>query len=478
MRIKATFNLLVLYFLISSFNSSGQTPADVYRVPLSDVLSEVEKAFGVKISYDSRWKDIQVEYATWRLSSNLTHTLDNILYPLGLGYRETGDNTFRVTSYEYFRRSETEAKKHLDILLSAYSDAKAFEQRKVELRQSILTALRINYFKKRSPLNVIKRDIVKLAGYTVQNVAFESIPGYFVTGTLYMPVNGSKPFPIILSPNGHFYGEENSQTAEGSGRYGKDVQYRCAALAKMGAVVFNYDMYSWGESVSQSGDPKFHETGFSQSIQTWNSIRALDFLVSLPDIDTKRVGITGASGGGTQTFLLAALDERVTVSVPVVMVSSSFYGGCPCESGLPIHNGSNGHKTNNTEIAALLAPKPQLIVSDGADWTRTFPILDYPYLKRVYGFYGEESKIENVHLPHEGHDYGLSKRAAMYDFFAKEFRLNVKAIQDKEGNIDESTCTIQNSDEMHVFGKNGGLPTYALQSHQAIMRAFENYQNK
>ncbi len=478
MKTKAAFRLLVLCCVFNPVISWAQQSKDIYKKPLNEVLADVEKAFGVKITYDNRWKDKEVQYATWRFTSNLTHTLDNILNPLGLGYREMGDDIYRVAPYEYYRRSEAEGKRHLDGLLSAYSDAKTFDQRKIQLRQHILSTLGINQLQKRSPLNPVKRDIVKMNGYTVQNVAFESIPGYFVSGTLYTPTKGGKPFPVILSPNGHFYGEGSSLTNEGSGRYGKDVQYRCAALAKMGAVVFNYDMYSWGASALQTGDPKFHETSFSQSIQTWNSMRALDFLLSMPETDKNRVGVTGASGGGTQTFLLSALDERVDISVPVVMVSSSFYGGCPCESGLPIHDGSNGHKTNNAEIAALIAPKPQLVISDGADWTRTFPRTDYPYLKKIYGFYEKEANIENVHLPQEGHDYGFSKRVAMYNFFAKKFKLDLNAIKDNEGKIDESGCSIQSSNEMHVFGKGSSLPAHALRSHQAIQQAFVSYHSQ
>jgi len=369
-----------------------------------------------------------------------------------------------------YERSEEEGKKHLDQLLQAYPDSASFNKRKVELRQCIAKALGIDLAAQRTPLNPIIRSKKVMTGYVVENVAFESIPGYYVTGTLYRPLNGKGPFPVIANPHGHFYNEQNPSDRKDSGRYRADMQKRCAAFAKMGAFAFNYDMYSWGESVLMTGNPSFHETGFASSIQTWNTIRVLDFLLSLPDADKGRVAVTGASGGGTQTFLAAALDERVTVSVPVVMVSSSFDGGCACESGMPIHGDCKGNKTNNAEIAAMIAPKPLLVVSDGSDWTKSVPGTDYPYFKKIFGFYNEEGKVESVYLPNDQHDYGITKREPVYRFLAKHLRLNFKAIAGERG-IDESGITIQNNDELLVF-KSFPLPSNALRSHEDIVKSF------
>ncbi len=475
MKFKILISFLLLGFMLKI---SAQQPEDIYRKPLTEVLKAVEKKFNTKLQYEEKnVKGLVVNYAGWRFTSDLQTTLDNILKPLDLVYKPKGKDSYEITKYEYFRRTEEEGAKHLEELLSTYSNAEGFDKRKKELRECIFKQMGISRVAKKTPLNPIVRSRRVMDGYIVENVAFESIPGYFVTGTLYRPAKSKGLLPVILSPHGHFYNKIDQSIPDERGRYRPDMQYRCGALAKMGAIVFNYDMYSWGESVLQTGNKSFHRTGFALAMQTWNSIRSLDFLLSLPDADKKRVGVTGASGGGTQTFLIAALDDRITASVPVVMVSSSFYGGCPCESGLPIHDDCSGHKTNNAEIAAMVAPRPQLVISDGNDWTKSVPGTDYPYLKKVYGFYGKESNVENVHLAKDQHDYGFSKREPMYRFFAKTFGLDIKAITGKDGKIDESKVTIEKSDAMLVFGKDFPLPANALLSHKNIVKSFEDVQN-
>lgn len=466
--------LIVFCMLTASFPLRAQEPGTTYTKSLKEVLTTVEKKFNVKLYYPEELAEREkVKYASWRFTTELKSTLDNILKPLDLGYYfEPSLKQYRITPYEYYRRSEEDGKKELDYLLTLYSNAEQFDKRKAELRKCIEHALGINLSIKRTPLNPIIRSKVVMKGYTVENVAFESFPGFFVTGNLYRPSKRKGTFPVILSPHGHFTGTPGEHYMDTTGRFTPDLQSRCAGLAKMGAIVFSYDMYSWGESIQQTGNASYHHNSVASSIQTWNSIRALDFLFSLPNADPARAGVTGASGGGTQTMLVAALDERITASAPIVMMSSTFYGGCECESGLPIHGDCNGQKTNNTEIAAIISPRPLLVISDGSDWTKAVPEIDIPYLKKVYGFYGKESNIENVHLPDDQHDYGISKRIPMYSFFAKALGLNLSSITGKDGNIDETGITIQKSKDMLAFPATNPLPANALKSHESIVQSF------
>lgn len=148
------------------------------------------------------------------------------------------------------------------------------------------------------------------------------------------------------------------------------------------------------------------------------------------------------------------------------MLSSHFVGGCPCESGMPAH--LCGGRTNNAEIAAMFAPKPQLALTDGKDWSSSVPGLELPYLKKVYGFYGAEDNIENMHFPTEGHDYGPSKRAAMYSFIAKYLGLN-------HDMVDESKVTIEKELQMRTFGENGEkLPANAIKGKEALLEVLKN----
>jgi dienelactone hydrolase len=350
-------------------------------------------------------------------------------------------------------QTEEQAKEQLAKFAATYSNVDQWQVRADNIRKAILKGAGLDPLPKKTALNPIVHSKRKLDGYTVSNVAFEALPGYFVTGNLYRPRGMKGPFAGVLCPHGHWSKKNNH------GRLRKNMQRRCAVLARMGAVVFAYDMIGYGDS-KRAGWPHKHPQAIT--LQLWSSIRAVDFLLTLKDVDPGRIGITGASGGGTQTFLLTAVDDRVAVSVPTVMVSAHFFGGCNCESGMPIHK-SKDHETNNAEIAALAAPRPLLLISDGKDWTKNVPDVEYPHIQNIYRLYDAESKVANVHLADEGHDYGLSKRTGMYKFMAEHLALKLGPATKPDGTIDESFVAVQKYEDLYVFNDDHPLPDGALE---------------
>src|SRR5260370_42488118 len=133
-------------------------------------------------------------------------------------------------------------------------------------------------------------------------------------------------------------------------------------------------------------------------LQTYNSIRALDFLAGLPDVDPARIGVTGASGGGTQTFILCAIDDRPAAAFPAVMVSTAMQGGCICENCSYLRIG-----TGNIELAAIFAPKP-LGMSGANDWTKQIQTKGLPELQALYRVLGAQVNVMAKAYPQYGHD--------------------------------------------------------------------------
>lgn len=420
--------LILPALLLFGMTAGAQTYETKFTRPLSDVLGDVSKRFGVKLKYNVDTTGLKLAYADFRVRPySLEETLNNILAPFDFKAVKQNDKLYKIKPYEYPRRQAEDGMKLVPYLSSLYADKAAWEARKDTLRKEVRARLGIDKL-----LAVCSKEapeygkIRKFDGYTVQNFRLKTANGHTVCGSIYAP-KGEGKHPLIICPNGHF----------SNGRYGTVQQQRLATLARMGAICVDYDLWGWGESADEVGS-KAHQTPEAHVMQALNGIRILDWMIQRKDVDKTRVGVNGGSGGGTQSVLLSVLDDRYTACCPVVSVSSWFDGGCPCESGMPIQLAGGG--TCNAELAAMFAPKPMMLVSDGGDWTSTTPELEYPYIKRIYGFYGAADKVMNVHLPKERHDFGPNKRNAVYKFFIETFKLDASKLDEDKVVIEEENA--------------------------------------
>lgn len=438
-----------------------------FAKPLTEVFQDIEEMFGVKLQYSKN--DVEgrtLDYAEYRYRPwSLEETLDNVLKPLDLKYSRKSDGRIQVKPFEYARRLADDGKDYLDYLSTLYQDKASWEARKAVLRRELRQRAGLDNIPpapEGQPYLTAKRVY---GDYYVQNFALEILPGVYCTGSLYHPRKARKhACPVVLNPNGHF----------GQGRYRHDEQMRCAMQAKMGCIAVSYDLFAWDEQALQF-EPRSHRTAMAHTIQSLNALRLLDYLCALPEADTTRVGITGGSGGGSQTMFITAIDERIKLSIPVVMTSSYFVGGCPCESGNPIH--LSAHGTNNAELAAMCAPRPLLVVSDGKDWSQDVPWLEFPFIQRTFGFYDALDKVENAHFPDEGHDYGSSKRQAAYAFMAKHWNLKCSHLKTADGRFDESSCVEEAPELLKVWGPGGrDLPASALKGIDNLYKMFQSFE--
>ena len=278
-------------------------------------------------------------------------------------------------------------------------------------RQHILFSTGLWPHMDRSDLPTVLSDPQVEDGYHYRSVLLETYPGFFLTGTLYYPESPTR-LPGILSPHGHWSAGRFEDTDRAS------VPGRAISLARQGYVVFSYSMIGYNETTDlfphRFDKAQYQLWGFSaMGLQLWNSLHALDFLSQLPEVDPTRIGMTGASGGGTQTFLLTAIDQRIKVAAPVNMISAHFQGGCICENAPLLR-----HTLNNVIVGTLAAPRPMLLISTSGDWTVNTPEVEFPAIQKVYAMFGGEDRIANVHLGFP-HNYNQQSREAMYAWFSE-----------------------------------------------------------
>jgi dienelactone hydrolase len=320
-----------------------------------------------------------------------------------------------------------------------YTDKEHWVKRAEYLREQVLMAAGIWPLPEKCPLNATIHGKIDRGDYTVEKVFFQSYPGFYVTGNLYRPKGKTGPFPAVLSPHGHwangrFYdaGEKEAEQ-QIKGGFEKDpdaarypLQARCANLAKLGCIVFHYDMVGYADA-----DPEHfpHRNTYRDiesdlyginmfGLQTWDSIRAMDFILSLPDVDKERIACTGASGGGTQTFILMTVEPRLKVAAPVCMISAGDHqGGCVCENASLLRL-----FTDNVELAATFAPKPFVHPTATGDWTKEFLEKGLPEIKATYRLFDAEQNVHALRFTAE-HNYNLNNRETVYNFFNKHLKL-------------------------------------------------------
>ena len=441
---KTTFGAFCLLVSLWWGNGHAQTFETRYERSVHDLMTDVQQRFGVKFKFDGKVDTVakRLPYADFRVRPySLEMTLDNICKYFDWNWWKQTDKLYKIKPYEYARRHEQEGKMMLNWLSSLYHNQAEWEARRDTLRRQVRQRLELDAFldscvvvkdkKGHAERPVILSKVRRHDGYTTQNICIELTPGQHLFGTIYSPLlcqaecgvaNPSHHSPLIICPDGHW-----------PMRYRKDEQQRLGTLARMGAVCVDFDLYGWGESEQEVG-AEAHHTSRAHVYQAACGYILLDWMLThRKDIDHQRVGVMGGSGGGTHTVLLSLLDERVTASAPVVHLASHFDGGCPCESGKPVQLSAGG--TCEAELAAVMAPKPMLIVSDGGDWTSSVPTLEFPYLQRIYGFYGAQNQVRNVHLPNDRHDFNEHKRQAVYDFFIDVFGLDRTMLDEEKVTI-------------------------------------------
>jgi len=328
----------------------------------------------------------------------------------------------------------------------------AWQDRASTLQRQLRVALGLWPWPTRTPLNAQITGTVERDDYIVDKLVLESLPGHFVTGNVYRPRSGGRHAAVLTAhghwPGGRFEDQAGDEAAkslstgaepfESAARF--PMQARAVQLARLGAVTLLFDMVGYADSVQISravahefAKPRPQESGTGswlfyspqaelhlQSImglQAWNALRALDYLAARDDVDPKRIGVTGESGGGTQTFILGALDDRPAAIFPAVMVGTHMQGGCTCENASYLRIG-----TNNVEIAAIGAPRP-LGMTAADDWTKDMESDGFPSLQRLYDLFDRRDDVALHPYLQFPHNYNAVSRAAMYEWFNRHLKL-------------------------------------------------------
>lgn len=356
------------------------------------------------------------------------------------------------------------------------ASAEGWAERRAEVRRRVLVAAGLWPEIVRVEPDPVIWGPIERDGYTVSRVHLQSLPGFHVTGNLYRPTTGEGPYPAVLSPHGHWTGgrfsvvpdeEVIAQLERGEEEHYANARFhlqaRCAQLARMGCVVLHHDMLGYADSRQVE-----HWSGFGDveaelwalnplGLQTRNSVHALDVLLALPDVDPERVAVTGGSGGGTQTFLLGAVDDRPDVLLPAVMVSTAMQGGCVCENASHLRVG-----TGNVELAALAAPRP-LGLTGADDWTREILTDGFPELAALYRTLGVPERVRAWCHPTHPHNFDAVSRGHLYRFLNEHLELG------RAEPIEEPELLPIHPDELSVYDGDHPRPGGGIEDVRAAL---------
>lgn len=356
--------------------------------------------------------------------------------------------------YAYLKKKTAELSERF---LDGAKSRAEWEKKLPRLRQEYLDMLGLWPLPERTPLKATITGEVKRDGVVIEKLHFQSKPGLYVTGNLYRPAKVEGKLPAILYVCGHSgKGRDGNKTAfQDHGMWFATNGYVCLVVdtLQLGEVAgkhhgtYNLDRFWW------------HSLAYTPAgVECWNGVRAIDYLVSRPDVDAERIGVTGISGGGASTIWIAAADERVKVAVPVsgmsdlesYVTNKVINGHCDCMFLV------NAYAWEWTTIAALIAPRPMLFANSDND--RIFPMDGnrriYGRLRELYKLYDAETKVAE-HVSVGGHDYRPDLRVAIFQFINKH-------LKGEAGEVKDAKFTDLPGKELRVFPEDKDLPADQL----------------
>jgi len=359
----------------------------------------------------------------------------NVLTNNWLQYSDAPNSLYHHLTGEAYLMLERRVEK-----INQLQDINDWKNRQKEVRQ-ILWEI-IGPFPEKTPLNAKITGTVKKDGYKVENIIYESLPGFYVTSSLFIPDKRQKRAPAILFCSGHSHGAYRLES----------YQLPLLNLVKKGFIVLAIDPVSQGERL-QYFDPAKGESIIGSSTKehsypavqvfltgksiaryfVWDGIRGIDYLVSRKEVDPERIGVHGLSGGGTQTAYISALDDRVAASAPACYITSyrrllESIGVQDGEQNL--YNGL-ASEIDHADYIEVRAPKPTLIMANTRDFFSIQGSREtFDELKRVYTIFGKPDNIEIFEDDH-GHGYTKKNREAMYAFFQKHLGMPGSATEEE-----------------------------------------------